>query len=563
VLRGLGEAGLQETRDFIVTRHNAQGESAQLPVILDAARRDAPDLIVTVTTPALIAAARRVHDIPVVFTVASDPAALGLFTPENRPPQITGVHDDPPLDRLLEMACRHDPALAAVGMVYDPAQPNSLISVAKLRQACRLRGMVLHEATAASVSELPAAAQAVIQRGAGAMVLSADNLVNTGFPAIHRAAAAAGIPVFVTDPGLVRQGASGAVGDDYEVWGAQSGRLAAKVLAGVSPRDLPVETTRVQEVIEPSGAAGAARAGARPWKIRLVRYNDAQFSADTFRGIMDGFGKQGLQEGRDFNARCLNAQGDMATLSSIMTAVRAEEPDLVVVISTPALQAALRQLGNLPIVFGCVADGVLAGAGTSATDHLANVTGINTRSPAEGMARLIKQSVPGVRAVGTLFSPGEVNAELNRKWLAAALEQEGLTLVGIPINSSAETAEATGALLRSDIQVVCQIMDNTARPAFAQIARRAREAKLPFFCFDSSGLREGATLSLGRDYYDSGLETAEVAVRVLRGARPGDIPFATTRSEALVVNPELLREYGVALPPELLRTARAATGENP
>jgi ABC-type uncharacterized transport system substrate-binding protein len=564
VLRGLRESGLMEKEDFTLKRYNAQGEMAQLPAILDSAVADSPDLIITVTTPALIAAAKRVKDIPVIFTVASDPVALGLFKPENRPANIAGVHDDPQMDKLLEMARKHNPSIASVGIIYDPAQPNSLISVEKLRRACRERSIILCESTATTVSELPAATQAVIQRRVGAILLSADNLVNTGFPAVNEIAQHAGVPVYVTATELMKLGASGAIGDNYEAWGAQSGRMAAKVLAGVPPRNLPIEATRTMEIIEPAKTSAKTlshRNPERPWEIRIARYNDAQFSADTWRGIMDGLKKQGLKEGRDFNVRCLNAQGDMTTLTSIMTAIRAERPDLVMTISTPTLQAAIRQVGNLPIVFACVADGVHAGAGKSNTDHLPNVTGVYTLSPFASMASLIKKSVPNARTVGTLFSPSEINSELNRQWFGEALEKEGLKLLAVPINNSAETAEATSVMLRSDIQIICQLMDNSARPAFAQIAKRAKDAGLPFFSFDSSGTRDGATLGLGRDYYYSGVEASEVAVQVLRGAKIAQIPLTLTRTEIIVINPDLIRKYGITLPQEYLKMAQTVKGE--
>ncbi len=565
VLRGLRESGLREKEDFTLKRYNAQGEIAQLRALLDSAVADSPDLIITITTPALIAAANRVKDIPIVFTVASDPVVLGLFKLENRPANIAGVHDDPQMDKLLDMARKHDPSITAVGIIYDPAQPNSLISVEKLRKACHERKVTLCEATASTVSELPAAVQSIIQRKAGAIMLSADNLVNTGFPSINDAAKRAGIPIYVTDTDLMKQGADGAIGDNYEAWGAQSGRLAAKVLAGVPPKELPIEATRNQEIIEPvksTSAPPSTHSPARLWQIRICRYNDAQFSADTWRGIMDGFKKLNLQEGRDFNVRCLNAQGDMTTLASIMTAIRSERPDLVMTISTPALQAALRQIGNLPIVFACVADAVHAGVGKSDTDHLPNVTGITTLSPFASMAQLIKKSMPDVRTVGTLFSPGEINSELNRQWFAEALEKEGIKLVAVPVSSTAETAEATSVMLRSDIQLVCQLMDNNARPGFSQIAKRAKDAGLPFFSFDSSGVQEGATLGLGRDYYNSGVEAAEVAVKVLRGANPALIPITCTRTEIIVINPDLIKKYGIVLPEEYLKIAQTAKNED-
>ena len=251
VLRGLRESGLIEGVDFTIRNYNAQGEIVQLTAMLDAARQRNPDLIITITTPAMIAAAHQINDIPIVFTVSSDPVALGIFDAENRPANITGVHDDPPLDQLLEMAMSYDPDLTAVGIVFDPAQPNAVLSVKKLRSASKDRNMKLYEANVTTMTDLVPAVQSLIQRGAGALLLSADNLVSAGFATIHRTAQRAGIPVFVTSTDLVDQGATGAVGDNYEAWGAQAGRMAAKVLAGVPPTALPLEITREQEVLAP------------------------------------------------------------------------------------------------------------------------------------------------------------------------------------------------------------------------------------------------------------------------------------------------------------------------
>ena len=554
VVRGLRESGLKDDVDFKVRQYNAQGETAQLPAMLDAALNSHPDLIVTLTTPALMAAMKRVREVPVVFAVASDPAVLGLFTPETRPAHVTGVHDDPPVDRLLEMAIQHTPKLSAVGIVFDPAQPNSVISVEKLRAACKQNRITLYEASAATVTDLSPAVQSVVQRGAGAILLSADNLTATGFPVIRAAAKQAGLPIYTTSVNLIAEGADGAIGDDFEAWGAQAGRMAAKILAGVAPGDLPVEASRIREVVPPAKKETAA-ARTRPYEIRIVRYNDAQFSADTERGILDGFKKEGLIAGRDYTVRVLNAQGDMATLSAILNSVVADAPDLIMPISTPALQASLRQSGGLPIVFSSVGDGVRAGAGKSETDHLPNVTGISTRSPFKKMAELIKASVPGVQAAGTLFSPAEINSELYRQWFEEALTEEGLTLKSVPVNTSADVSESTTVLLRSGIQVVAQIADNATRPGYAQIIKRTSDAGMAFFCFDSAGMKDGAALALARDYYHTGIEAAEVAVRVLRGTSPGEIPFTNTRTETLEINPLILGRTGISLPEDKLKTA--------
>jgi len=555
---GLIQSGLEAGRDYKIKKYSAQGEIGQLPQIIDAVIREKPDLIVTVTTPAMTAVAQRVKDIPVVFTVASDPVALNLF-PNGRPDNICGIHDNPAVGELLQMAMRHNPRLRKVGVVYDPSQMNAVISVEKLRKACRQRGQQLLEATASSVTDLGMGTQSVIQRGAQAIIISADNLATTGFSTIQRAAAASDIPIFTSEPQLVKQGATGAIGDSYFEWGAEAGKMAAKIIVGVHPRDLPIAEMGNSIRIEPGSGLSAMQKGS-PFKLSIVHYSDTEFAERSHEGFLDGLRKAGYHEGNQFTLRVFNAQGDMSTLSGIMSAIKADRPDLVLVISTPALQAAIRQLGeDTRIVFTGVGDAVKAGAGRSESDHLPNITGITTRSPFHEMAKLISESVKGVRKVGTLYTPAEINSVLYMQWFREALKKYNLELVTVPVTSSAEVSQAATELCRKDIQVVCQVVDNLTRPGFALIARRAHENKLPVFVFDSDQMADGGTICLARDYYDAGFEAAHKAVRILKGESPAKIPFSNTRSLKRIYNPKRAKLYDVHLPNWFLSRAEKQT----
>lgn len=244
------ESGLQREADYVIKKYSAQGEIGQLAQIVDAVILEKPDAVVTVTTPALIAAGKKIRTIPLVFTVASDPRKLNIFGNE-KPANICGVHDDPQVDRLLQMAKKYNNKLEKAGIIYDAAQPNSLISVGKLRLAGREQKIRILEVTASTVTDLEPAARALIQRGAEAFILSADNLVLTGFPAIVRVAQPLSVPIYVTEPGFMDQGATGAIGDNYREWGKQAGKMLEQILKGVPAASLPFEPTRNQIVVEP------------------------------------------------------------------------------------------------------------------------------------------------------------------------------------------------------------------------------------------------------------------------------------------------------------------------
>jgi ABC-type uncharacterized transport system substrate-binding protein len=175
------------------------------------------------------------------------------------------------------------------------------------------------------------------------------------------------------------------------------------------------------------------------------------------------------------------------------------------------------------------------------------------------MAHIIKKTLPGVRNVGTLFTPGEINSVLYKDWFKEALKAEGIELVAIPVTSGADVAQSAIELCSKEIQAVAQIVDNLTRPGFALIARKSMEKNLPVYVFDSDQMKDGGTICLARDYYDAGLEAAEKAVRILKGENPKIIPFSNTKSEKLILNPELADRYGLVISEELEKTAHLYT----
>lgn len=547
---GLKSNGLAAGSDIDFKLYSAQGEISQLPALIDAAIQDQSDLLITVTTPALIAAAKKVRDIPVVFTVASEPARLKLFL-SGAPENFCGVYDDPSVAELLDMAISHRPNLKKVGILHDPAQMNSMISVEKLLAAAKDRKIEVLQAGVSQISELKLAAESLIQRGAEVFILSADNMVTTGFTGIVQVTKNANIPIYCTELNLIPQGAFASIGDNFFDWGVQSADLASKVLAGVPPNQLGFSVTAHKKRIDPLNPETST-----PLKISIVQYSETEFAERCHEGLIAGMTQSGLTEGTDYRLKSYNAQGDMSTLSSIMTTVKSDKVDLLLVISTPALQAALRQAGpDTKIVFTGVGDAVKAGAGTSETDHLPNVTGITTRSSFDGMARLIKKLKPETKKVGTLFTPAEINSELYKNWFEEALKAEGIALVAVPVTSSADLAQAADEMCRQNIQVVAQIVDNLTRPGFALIARKAADYKMPVFVFDSDQMKDGGTICLARDYYDAGLEAAEKAVMVIRGKNPKFIPFNNTQSEKWMYNPELVHKFNLNLTKDFLEKA--------
>jgi len=97
--------------------------------------------------------------------------------------------------------------------------------------------------------------------------------------------------------------------------------------------------------------------------------------------------------------------------------------------------------------------------------------------------------------------------------------------------------------------------DNTIISALEAAVSVAEEAKLPLFTADTDSVTRGSIAALGFNYYDVGVQTGEVVVRILKGEKPGDIPVTVAKGTDLVVNKKEAEKIGLKLPESVLSRA--------
>ena len=124
-----------------------------------------------------------------------------------------------------------------------------------------------------------------------------------------------------------------------------------------------------------SAAAGAAGAAAVP-VIAIIRAADWIGSEWSEDALKVGLQESDLEQGRDYEFKISSAQGDLATLPSLIDAAVDAKAKVIVTLQDETLQAAVQRVKTLPIVFNILSDPFAAGAGTSDSNHLANITGV-------------------------------------------------------------------------------------------------------------------------------------------------------------------------------------------
>ena len=308
-------------------------------------------------------------------------------------------------------------------------------------------------------------------------------------------------------------------------------------------------------------AARGALTKKHTWKIYFVQYNDVIDVKDAENGVLEGLRESGLENGRDFEVKILNAQGDMATVSALIDAAVTGGADLLITFSTPTLQAALRRAQNVPVVYNYVASGLKAGAGKSNTDHAPNVTGVSLTPANDQALSILRTHFPSIRKLGTLYCPAETNMVNYKISLDEAAKRAGFEVVYVPAETATDVPDAAAALMSRDIDAVLQIPGNLTASAFGSISEAARRAHVPVFAFQKSQAIGGAMVVVARDYRDSGRNAAHLAARIMRGENPKRIPLEDFAGTNLIVNLDAARALDITLPPALVRSAKDVIGD--
>jgi ABC-type uncharacterized transport system substrate-binding protein len=596
---GLKEKGFIDGQNINVRLFNAEGDIPTANTIAKEITSGKFDYVLTVSTPALQAVAnankqgKAVH----VFGLVADPFAVGIgldrSQPENHPPYLVGFGTLQPVDKLIETAKKLNPSLKSLGILWNPAEVNSVVCTMLARKYSKESGIDLLEANVENSSVVYEAAASLVSRGVDALIVSGDNSVVTALDNVVQAAKNGKIPVITNSPTSPNKGTLLDIGADYYEVGKQQGFLAARILSGEDPASIPIENitpfitavnrqaltglkdnwtipedilNNADVVIDEQGNEKRKEQSSdenpsekikltKKWNINIVEFIEVSDVEETRKGVLEGLALAGLEEGKDYSVRIQNAQGDMPTVNLMIDNALSQGADMLITLSTPTLQAAIQRAKNIPVVFTYCASGVNAGAGKTNEDHLPNVTGVYALAAYNEMMTVFKKLMPKAKRVGTLFVPAESNSVLHNELLGAEAKKFGVELVSLPANNSTEVPDAALALAASRIDAIIQIPGNLTAVSFTSIAKAANQSKLPVFAFQTVQAQEGASVVLAKDYYDFGKEAAVLAARLMRGENPKDMPFVGLDKTNLILNLKSAKISNLHIPKSIIEDA--------
>ncbi|MDW6017417.1 ABC transporter substrate-binding protein [Vibrio plantisponsor] len=316
---------------------------------------------------------------------------------------------------------------------------------------------------------------------------------------------------------------------------------------------------KASKVIATAVLAGAALLSshsimAKTAKVAVSQIVEHPALDATRQGLLDGLKAKGYEEGKNLEFDFKTAQGNPAIAVQIARQFVGENPDVLVGIATPTAQALVSATKNIPVVFTAVTDPVGAKLVSSMEQPGKNVTGLSDLSPVEQHVELIKEIMPNVKSIGVVYNPGEANAVSLMELLKASTQKHGITLVEATALKSADVQSATQAIsAKSD--VIYALIDNTVASAIEGMIVAANQAKTPVFGAATSYVERGAVASLGFDYYQIGVQTADYVAAILEGAAPGSLDVKVAKGSDLVINKTAAEKLGLEIPKSVMDRA--------
>jgi len=275
---------------------------------------------------------------------------------------------------------------------------------------------------------------------------------------------------------------------------------------------------------------------------------------DAFRR---GLRELGYIEGQNIAIDYRYARGQVERLPELAAELVRLNPDVIVAPYTPPALAAKRATSMIPIVFAGVADAVGAGLIANLGRPGGNITGLTSTGAELGGKRLelLKQVISKASRVAVLYNPADQSNVLVLKQLQESAPNLGLTLQPFAVREPDHFEGAFSAMARERTHAmfgVPGVLTDRHKEALVGLAAKHR---LPTMWGLRQFVEAGGLMSYAVNFYDQIRQTAVYVDKILKGAKPGDLPVEQPTKFELVINLKTAKTLGLTIPPSLLLRA--------
>ena len=283
----------------------------------------------------------------------------------------------------------------------------------------------------------------------------------------------------------------------------------------------------------------------------------ANLDTPDMEGLRQGLREHGYIDGSNATVEWRWSQGKSERLPALATELVGVQPDIIVAVSTQAVRAAKEATSTIPIVMAAVSFPEMTGLVQSLARPGGNVTGLSNIAPELNGKRLelVKEIAPGTSRVLFLWNPTNPLEHHVMRDVAAATLAVGLEVQSVEVRTLEELSAALAAVTVSHADALIANGNPVNFGNARAIADFALRNRLPSIFSEGQFVEVGGLVSYGPNYADMLRRSATFVDKILRGAKPADLPVEQPTKFDLVINLKTAKTLGITVPGSLLARA--------
>jgi putative ABC transport system substrate-binding protein len=301
-------------------------------------------------------------------------------------------------------------------------------------------------------------------------------------------------------------------------------------------------------------AIEAQQAG-RVYRIGYLSYSSPASNPHLIEAFRQGLRELGWVEGQNITIEARFAEGRSDAVSDLAAELVRLKVDIIVVTATQAALAAKNATKTIPVVMANAGDPVGVGLVASLARPGGNITGMSRVDTFGKALELLKEIAPDVRRVAVLSNPANASHQPNIREVNVAARSLGVQLQLLEARGPNEFDAAFAAMSKERAGALLVLPDSVFNRHRARVTGLAAKNRLPSMYGTSEWVKAGGLISYGLRLPDVFRQSATFVDKILRGAKPAELPVQQPTKFELVINLKTAKALGLTIPPSVLARA--------
>jgi putative tryptophan/tyrosine transport system substrate-binding protein len=293
------------------------------------------------------------------------------------------------------------------------------------------------------------------------------------------------------------------------------------------------------------------------YRIGFLGNSTAALESNLVGPFRDGLRQLGYEEGRNAVIEYRWAEGRYERFPELVRELLDAKVDVIVTAGTPATLAVQKASTSVPLVMVAVGDPIGTGIVPSLAHPGGNTTGLSSIAPdLEGKRmELLREIVPQLSDIAVLLNPSNAFHVASMRQAQAAAKALQIKLTSVPVRTREELDNGFDTIIRGGVRALLVLADRVFLHNRVLLTQFATKNRLPGVYAYRELVEAGGLMSFGPNYADMHRRAATYVDKILKGAKPADLPVEQPTTFELLINLTAAKALGVTVPPSLLAVA--------